>query len=119
MPSCSAALGTVSGPLHGKAAIAVHELLAEAGSSRSPEGAVARLVGRGEPVPGFGHTVYQGPDPRAVCLFELLEPLWSQRARATVEGVLAAAARTTDAAPDRRLRAGGAGVRDPHAPGAY
>jgi citrate synthase len=93
-----AGLGAASGPLHGRVAIGVQQLLDDAAVSGDPEGAVARVLGTGAPrarIPGFGHPVYEGPDPRAVCLLEQLDPLLSRRARAAIDGVLAATARVT------------------------
>jgi citrate synthase len=106
-----AGLGAASGPLHGKAAVAVQALLDDAADSGDAEAAVARALRpldagtgaeghrRGDRaaagLPGFGHLVYRGPDPRATCLLDLLDPLLTRRARAAVEGVRAAAARVT------------------------
>jgi citrate synthase len=91
-----AALGAVSGPLHGKAAVGVHEMLDDAATTGNAEAAVARQLSRGPLVPGFGHLVHRGEDPRAVCLSDLLDPLLTRRARDAVSGVRAAVSRTTD-----------------------
>lgn len=63
-----AGLGAMSGPLHGNAALAAHEMLLGARSSGSPEQAVAQRLASGGVVPGFGHPVYRDSDPRAQAL---------------------------------------------------
>ncbi len=68
----SAGLGTLAGPLHGAASAPVHALLAEVGH---PDRAVAVLgdfLRRQRLIPGFGHIIYEGWDPRARVLHELL-----------------------------------------------
>jgi citrate synthase len=88
-----AALGTVSGPLHGKAAIGVHRLLVDADRTGEPEAAVARALTASRRLPGFGHVVYQDGDPRADVLLAMLEPLQTRRAREAITGVRRAAER--------------------------
>jgi citrate synthase len=94
----------------------VHELLTDAAVSGDAEHAVARVLASGgvgrDPrppggagtdrplVPGFGHLVYRGPDPRADALLDLLDPLLTRRARAAIDGVLAAVARTSPVHPN-------------------
>ncbi|HTB74448.1 MAG TPA: citrate/2-methylcitrate synthase [Polyangiaceae bacterium] len=88
-----AGLGAVSGPLHGKAALAVHEMLLHAAAS-SPELAFAQTVGEmdGNRVTyGFGHPVYRGVDPRAAHLLEVLGPLARREDRRLFDAVLAVA----------------------------
>ncbi|MGW5360433.1 citrate synthase [Actinopolymorpha pittospori] len=66
------ALSAGGGVLHGASASAVEGFLREAAES----GDVPRLVGdrlrQGERLPGFGHAVYTGPDPRAEALLDLV-----------------------------------------------
>lgn len=67
-----AGLAALSGPRHGGSALRIDRLFDEA----EKEGAattVAQWLKRGEALPGFGHIVYKGMDPRAAVLFELLE----------------------------------------------
>jgi citrate synthase len=52
-----AGLGALRGPLHGKAALAAHEMLLEAASAPVPELAVARVLASTGSIPGFGHPV--------------------------------------------------------------
>jgi citrate synthase len=95
-----AALGATSGPLHGKAAVAVHDMLTAAAdpATRGPEQAVADAAaasaGR---VPGFGHPVYRHRDPRAELLLDLVEPQCSRTVAGVIAGVREAAGRTTPA----------------------
>jgi citrate synthase len=87
-----AGLGPLGGSLHGGAALAVEELLAEAGS---PSGAFVALERRmvAGLVPGFGHRVYRGPDPRAEHLLARLRAVSDdEQARLTVEATLETAA---------------------------
>jgi citrate synthase len=95
-----AGLSAASGPLHGKAAVAVHRLLDDAAATGQPEAALARALQSDEPVPGFGHVVYTNGDPRATCLLDLLDPLLTRRARTAVDGVRAAVARLTPLFPN-------------------
>src|SRR5204863_1695810 len=67
-----AGLATVGGPLHGGASEFVRDLLRNA-IDTSPEAAVGRVLRDGEHVPGFGHSVYTGPDPRAPGLLDAAE----------------------------------------------
>jgi citrate synthase len=70
--SCVAAgLGVLRGPLHGGASVMARALLEEA-SAIGAARAVANLLRERRRVPGFGHKVYTGADPRATLLLELL-----------------------------------------------
>ncbi len=71
----SAGLAALSGPRHGGLCDRVEALVAEA---RRPERAAAVVrarMARGEPVPGFGHRLYPGGDPRADVLLETARDL--------------------------------------------
>ena len=81
-----AGLGAVSGPLHGKAALGVHELLLQAAVS-SPELAVAHAHDETKGTRGFGHAVYRGVDPRAAYLLEALGPLLKRDDRKLLDAV--------------------------------
>ncbi len=65
-----AGLGAMNGPLHGKAAIRVQQLLRDAAAT-SVDAAIARATDT-HPLPGFGHPVYRDTDPRADCLLDAL-----------------------------------------------
>jgi citrate synthase len=95
-----AGLGALSGPLHGKAALGAHRLLLDAASSVPPELAVARLLEQSRRVPGFGHPVYRGADPRAACLLEKLAPLIKPSDRWVIDAVATAASNAFSARPN-------------------
>jgi len=65
-------LGAVSGALHGGASLGAETLLAAASGPGDVPRVVAELLRRGEKVPGFGHFVYRGGDPRATVLLGLV-----------------------------------------------
>jgi citrate synthase len=65
-------LGAMSGVLHGGASLGVETLLAAARSPQDVPRVVGELLRRGEKIPGFGHLVYRGGDPRAVVLLGLI-----------------------------------------------
>ena len=82
-------LGVLAGPLHGSASAAVQLLFVEASQPEGSTAAVARLLRQGERVPGFGHPLYPGGDPRATALLGLLrESGPNARRMAIVDGVL-------------------------------
>ena len=85
-----AGLGAMSGPLHGKAALVVHETLLHAAAS-SPDLALSQTVEESGVTYGFGHPVYRGVDPRAAHLLEVLAPLASKKDRKLLDAVLAVA----------------------------
>ena len=65
-------LGAMSGALHGGASLGAETLMAAAGGPDDVPRVVAELLRRGEKVPGFGHFVYRGGDPRATVLLDLV-----------------------------------------------
>jgi citrate synthase len=90
----------VGGPLHGGASEFVRTLLRDAVAT-SPEHAIGLALRDGEHVPGFGHSVYTGPDPRAPVLLDAVErcnpprELWR-----AAQGVLDVMARDGGPAPN-------------------
>lgn len=76
----SAAMGVLSGPYHGGAGGEVHRLLVEA-EATDPATALGALFRRGERVPGYGHTVYSGADPRFAVLDRIIADTWSDDPR--------------------------------------
>lgn len=66
----SAGLGALDGQYHGAAPTLAYEFLERA--QRDPVQALSDQLRSGEPVPGFGHRIYQHRDPRADVLLELL-----------------------------------------------
>ncbi len=90
--SMSAAVGTLSGPLHGGAPAHVIPMIDEVAEMGDPERWVRDLLDRGERIMGFGHRVYRAEDPRARLLSRTAEELGSPRvetARALEEAALA------------------------------
>ncbi|MEA2443766.1 MAG: citrate synthase, partial [Thermoleophilales bacterium] len=61
----SAAVGALSGPLHGGAPSRVLKMLDEVAEMGDAERYVKDLLDRGERLMGFGHRVYRAEDPRA------------------------------------------------------
>ncbi|WP_406052638.1 citrate/2-methylcitrate synthase [Kribbella sp. NBC_00889] len=66
----SAGLGALDGQYHGAAPTLAYEFLERA--QQDPLAALSDRLRSGEPVPGFGHRIYQERDPRAEVLGELL-----------------------------------------------
>lgn len=66
-----AGLSTLSGPRHGGAANAAMALIAEARATGTIP-ALRRHLAVGHPLPGFGHPLYPGGDPRAAALLRAL-----------------------------------------------
>jgi citrate synthase len=100
-----AALGALSGPLHGGAPSRALEMLEQIGSADRAPAWVAGAVARGERIMGFGHAVYRTADPRSLALREVAAELgggWTVLAR-EVEGEIE---RTlAELKPDRPLQA--------------
>ncbi len=69
----SAGLGALDGALHGAASGLAHRMLLEVLDRGSAAAVVADHLRAGRRVPGLGHRLYMGEDPRARALFELLE----------------------------------------------
>jgi citrate synthase len=75
----SAAVGALSGPLHGGAPARVLPMLDAVTASGDPERYVKDLLDRGERIMGFGHRVYRAEDPRARLLRRTARELKSPR----------------------------------------
>ncbi|WP_411107434.1 citrate synthase [Streptomyces sp. cmx-4-9] len=71
----SAGLGALEGPLHGAAGRLAHRMLAEVLERGGAAPVVADHLRAGRRVPGLGHRLYRGEDPRATALFARLEGL--------------------------------------------
>lgn len=65
--SVLAGLATLTGPLHGSAALAVRAL-AETAEASGAEAAVRQYLAQGRPLPAFGHQLYPEGDCRAAAL---------------------------------------------------
>jgi len=69
MYSCvTAALGALSGPLHGGANTAIMKILLEIDDVNKVEGYVKDALAKKKKIMGFGHAVYKTEDPRATHL---------------------------------------------------
>jgi citrate synthase len=64
----TAALGALSGPLHGGANTAIMKILLEIDSVDKVEGYVKEALSKKKKIMGFGHAVYKTEDPRATHL---------------------------------------------------
>jgi len=64
----TAALGALSGPLHGGANTAIMKILIEIDSVDKVEGYVKDALSKKKKIMGFGHAVYKTEDPRATHL---------------------------------------------------
>ncbi|MEU1530671.1 citrate synthase [Streptomyces fagopyri] len=69
----SAGLGVLEGPLHGAAGGLAHRMLLDVLDQGAAAPVVAAELRAGRRVPGLGHRLYRGEDPRARALFALLE----------------------------------------------
>ncbi|HCY84281.1 MAG TPA: citrate (Si)-synthase [Desulfobacteraceae bacterium] len=64
----SAAIGSLSGALHGGANVRVMKMLKEIGSVDKIDGYISNILDTGGLIMGLGHAVYQTDDPRAIIL---------------------------------------------------
>ncbi|MFI5680822.1 citrate synthase [Streptomyces cellulosae] len=92
----SAGLGVIEGPLHGAASGLAHKLLLEVLDQGDAAPVIADELRAGRRVPGLGHRLYPGEDPRARALFALLEDIpRAAPAIAAARDIVATAARHT------------------------
>lgn len=75
----AAAIGTLSGPLHGGANEKVLEMLREIGSPDKAEAYVDKKLVKKEKIWGMGHREYKTKDPRAVILEKLVDEYMKAR----------------------------------------
>lgn len=68
----SAGLATLDSALHGTASVDAYRLLAAVCSGTPVDRALAETLRGRTGVPGFGHLLYPGPDPRATVLLDRL-----------------------------------------------
>lgn len=71
----SAGLGVLEGPLHGAAGGLAHRMLLDVLDRGAAAPVVADELRAGRRIPGLGHRLYPGEDPRARALFAVLEKL--------------------------------------------
>ncbi len=73
--AASAAIGALSGELHGGANTEVMKMLLDIGKMEKTEKWIKKELGKGEKIMGMGHAVYKTYDPRAQVLKELSRKL--------------------------------------------
>jgi len=99
----SAAVGALSGPLHGGAPSRVLKMLDEVDEAGDADRYVKELLDRGERLMGFGHRIYRAEDPRAKVLRETSRRLGSPRVEVAEALEAAALAELHARKPDRVL----------------
>jgi citrate synthase len=99
----SAAVGALSGPLHGGAPARVLDMLDEVERSGDADRYVRQVLDRGERLMGFGHRVYRAEDPRARVLRRTARELGSHRLEVAEALETAALAELAARKPDRVL----------------
>jgi citrate synthase len=85
----SAAIGSLSGALHGGANVRVMKMLKEIGSVDKIDAYINNILNSGGLIMGLGHAVYQTDDPRAIILAPMSKrageiankPLWYELSR--------------------------------------
>jgi citrate synthase len=99
----AAAVGALSGPLHGGAPTRVLKMLDEVADRGDAAGYVTELLDRGERLMGFGHRVYRAEDPRARVLRATARELESSRVEVAEALEQAALAELAARHPERVL----------------
>jgi citrate synthase len=99
----SAAVGALSGPLHGGAPSRVLKMLDDVEAAGDADRYVKKLLDRGERLMGFGHRIYRAEDPRARVLRRTARQLGSPRVEVAEALEEAALAELHARKPDRVL----------------
>jgi citrate synthase len=99
----AAAVGALSGPLHGGAPARVLPMLDAVAEQGDAERWVRDALGRGERIMGFGHRVYRAEDPRARLLRQTARELGSPRVEVAEALEKAALAALAERHPERVL----------------
>jgi citrate synthase len=99
----SAAVGALSGPLHGGAPSRVLDMLDDVAAEGNAEQYVKKLLDRGDRLMGFGHRVYRAEDPRARVLRRTAREIGAPRLDVAEELEKAALAELRERKPDRVL----------------
>ena len=99
----SAAVGALSGPLHGGAPLRVLKMLDDVAEMGDAERYVKDLLDRGERLMGFGHRVYRAEDPRARVLRRTAKQINAPRVEVAEALEEAALAELQARRPDRVL----------------
>jgi citrate synthase len=101
--SLSAAVGAMSGPLHGGAPARVLPMIAEVERTGDAHAVVAGILDRSERLMGFGHRVYRAEDPRARVLRRTARELSAPRFEAAAALETAALNALRERRPDRAI----------------
>jgi citrate synthase len=96
----SAAIGTLSGPLHGGANSRVVDMFKEIGSAKKAEKWVDKALARKEVIWGMGHREYKVKDPRATILHKLVAELIEDRG-SSLDSTFEIAMRVEEVCKDR------------------
>ena len=99
----SAAVGALSGPLHGGAPSRVLRMLDEVDQLGDAEKWVKNALDEGQRLMGFGHRVYRAEDPRARVLRRAAEELGAPRFEAALALENAALKELRERRPDRPI----------------
>jgi citrate synthase len=99
----SAAVGALSGPLHGGAPSRVLQMLDDVERGGDPDRYVKEVLDRGERLMGFGHRVYRAEDPRARVLRRTAREVGAPRLEVAERLEAAALAELHARKPDRVL----------------
>jgi citrate synthase len=99
----SAAVGALSGPLHGGAPSRVLQMLDDVAASGDPERYVKDVLDSGQRLMGFGHRVYRAEDPRARVLRRTAKEIDAPRVEVAEALEQAALAELQARRPDRVL----------------
>jgi citrate synthase len=99
----SAAVGALSGPLHGGAPSRVLQMLEDVDRGGDAERYVREVLDRGERLMGFGHRVYRAEDPRARVLRRTAREIGAPRLEIAERLEEAALAELHARKPDRVL----------------
>ncbi len=99
----SAAVGALSGPLHGGAPAYVKPMLDEVAASGDPERWVEEALASGKRIMGFGHRIYRAEDPRSRILKRTARELGSPQVDVAEELEQVALAALQKRSPDRVL----------------
>lgn len=101
--SIVAAIGALTGPLHGGAPSRCMEMIEQIGEPSNAASWLRAHISSGDKIMGFGHAVYRAEDPRGVLLREAAEAIGGdlvERAAAIESEILAVLA---DWKPDARI----------------
>ncbi|MDA8061876.1 MAG: citrate synthase/methylcitrate synthase [Actinomycetota bacterium] len=100
-----AALGALSGPLHGGAPSRALQLLEAIGEPSRAAAWVRAAIERNERIMGFGHAVYRGDDPRSLLLRHIAQDLGGDLADFAISVEAIITATLAELRPDRHLYA--------------